>query len=118
MNLDCESVDVYSNKMHTARKEVSCSACCENILVGQRYFREAALFDGEWIVTKRCLRCERIYQHLCLLAKASEGGWPDSSLRCGHSYEEVHGEAAPAEIAALAFALPSDFMEVQHAGAT
>lgn len=32
----------------------------------------------------------------------------DRELRCGHSYEDVHGKPPPPEIAALAFALPGE----------
>lgn len=112
MNLDCyEPCPVSSTRLTRARKDAICAACREPIIYGSKYYREAFLCDGTWTVTKRCVRCERIYQHLCTLASFAEGEAPDSSLSCGHLYEEVHGGPPPAEVAELAFALPSDFVE-------
>lgn len=112
MNSDCyEPCPVSSNRLTKASKDTTCAACREPIIYGSKYYREAFLCDGEWTVTKRCVRCERIYQHLCTLASLDEGEAPDSALNCGHLYEDIHGGPPPDDIAALAFALPSDFTE-------
>jgi hypothetical protein len=92
-----------------AQKKHTCSACARPILAGTRYVRHVRINEvGDRPETwKRCAACELIYRHLC-----ERAGWtgvePDPGLACGHSYEDVYREPPPAEIAALAFALPGE----------
>jgi hypothetical protein len=81
----------------------------EKILPGQQYSYTFVVYEGESETVKRCLRCERIYQHLCELEPDLNEGAPDPRLRCGHSYRDIHGEDPPDHVAALAFAIPGDF---------
>jgi hypothetical protein len=98
---------VYDETCPTARKEHTCAACGEVIAKRQRYYRIALVFDGAASTVKRCVRCQRIHEHL---RKSDTDGhrWPDELLNCGHEYEDAHGVAPPDEIAALAFALPGE----------
>jgi len=71
---------------------------------GDVYSRTAVLFDGEWEITKRCVRCEELYRHLLFVNRSSR--WDEGihrALDCGHDYEEAHGKLPPEHIDALAF---------------
>jgi len=107
MDLNCERATIYQNTPVTARKEHQCDACDETIAPRSRYHRIKILFDGSWDTILRCVRCEEIHAHLVSLLKDYDE-WPNDRLNCGHTYEEMHGEGPPEDIAALAFALPSD----------
>lgn len=107
MDLDCEPCTIYDKTTPTARKPTRCQACTETIPAGVKYTRVGILFDGSWDTVKRCQRCEAIHAHLVSLRTENEE-WPRDRLDCGHSYVRVHGCEPPDEIAALAFALPSD----------
>ena len=117
MSVSCDDdayADVWDERVLEARKEHKCDACGETISKGDRYARDAALYEGKWDVTKRCMRCEKILEHL--REKCSEYNSslfvdaprvPMQDLSCGLDYEEEWGPC-PDEIAALAFALPGE----------
>lgn len=97
----------FSNPI--ARKSHRCMACSEKITPGSQYEVISGLSDGDFVTTKRCARCVAIYNHLRGRARQlNDGTTPDFFLDCGHSYEEVHKEPPPPDIAALAFALPGE----------
>lgn len=101
-----ETYAVYDEQCPVARKEHTCSACGELIAKRQRYYRIAMVFDGSASAVKRCVRCQRIHEHLRSLAVGGE--WPSETLNCGTYYEAEHGGSPPNKIAALAFALPGE----------
>lgn len=103
---DGEPVDVERSGFRRARKPHRCCACNETIQVGHRYHYSFEIFDGSADSWKRCARCQLIYEHLVAVLPYDEA--PDYELNCGHTYEEVHGEPPPDEIAALAFLSPGD----------
>lgn len=105
---DDGAYDVYSERPLRARTAHACDACKEAISPGHTYTRVCVVFDRSAETIKRCWRCQRIHEHLrerCALA--GRDMWPDERLACGHRYEAVWGEL-PADIAALAFALPGE----------
>ncbi len=102
-----ETYAVYDEKCPVARKEHTCDACGEIIAQRQRYYRIGMVFDDIASTVKRCVRCQRIHEHLRDEARGS-GEWPDEDLGCGHDYEDTHGRAPPDAVAALAFALPGE----------
>jgi hypothetical protein len=111
MSQECgdEPVDVFETEHRRAKQEHKCHACHETISRGHTYWRVAVLFEGAWDITKQCERCRRIYEHLVKVNPCDSGeALPALNLRCGHTYEEVHGREPPPEIAALAFALPGE----------
>jgi hypothetical protein len=105
---DGDDCPVHKVDARTARKDHTCDACDETIRPGHKYTRTALLFEGAWRVTKRCVRCEAIFQHLTERMKGSSEEWCDGELNCGHDYEERWREPPPEAIAALAFWLPGD----------
>lgn len=106
MSMEIEgSCEVYRDILRTAKIRHACSACSEPIHPGHRYVDHFSVFRGEIERVKRCMRCEAIYQHLLELSDPSEDE-PDRRLKCGHSYQDVHGSEPPEAIAALAFAPP------------
>jgi hypothetical protein len=107
---DGEPVPVHETVVRTARKPHKCSACDEQIEPRQRYTRVALLFEGQWQVTNRCARCQKIYEHLSdRIAKGGDSEeYCDGELNCGHEYEERWREPPPENIAALAFWRPGD----------
>jgi hypothetical protein len=101
--------DVYEEIGRTARKPRRCSACNETIRPGNKYIYVAMLYDGEWSNVTRCLRCQRIHDHLKSRCRDSHDQlWPNERLNCGESYQAIWEEDPPEEIAALAFALPGE----------
>lgn len=108
----CDGVsDVYTNTVRRARKEHYCCACCETIPSGHRYHVVTVIFDRQASSYKRCVRCEKIHQHLVDIRDAYDDTWPDEELNCGHDYEEIHGRPPPDEIAALSFAVPEEMQQ-------
>lgn len=101
-----EVVDVGVIDCRTSRKPRECEACGETILRGHKYYRESTLFQKRWESVVRCVRCQKIYEHLC--SRVGDDEWPDRKLSCGHSYEERYGEVPPDPIAALAFCTQTD----------
>ena len=61
---DGDYCSVWKDRWVTARKEHTCTACAETILPGHRYHVTFYIFDGEPHTTKRCERCETIFEHL------------------------------------------------------
>lgn len=98
---------VYNERFPRSRKPRQCEACKETIPAGAHYARVSAVYDGSAETIVRCIRCQRMHEHLRLLAR-SEGLWPAERLNCGREYVEEWGEEPPEEIAALAFALPGE----------
>lgn len=107
---DGDVCDISRARWVTARKPHKCDACDEPILPGHRYHKTFWVFDGELSEVKRCARCETIFVHLS--DRIDRGGdyeeFCDPELNCGHDYLQRWDEEPPAEIAALAFWLPSD----------
>ncbi len=111
MSQSCdETYDVYQEVERKARKEHRCSACQEVIPKGRRYFAISMVFDGSAESLKRCFRCQSLHLHLRDNCESFDRLWPDERLNCGQSYEAEWGEL-PADIAALAFRLPSEDSE-------
>lgn len=103
-----EQYAVYAEKRVKARKAHRCGACRETIQPGHYYMRVGTVFDGSASTIKRCLRCQKIHEHL--RTKCAEVGydmWPDERLNCGMDYEEEWGEL-PEEIGDLAFVSGGD----------
>jgi hypothetical protein len=98
--------DVYAETYPRAAKDHTCDACNETIPAGHHYARVSVVYEGTANTHKRCFRCQRLHVHL----RGLEPGelWPDERLDCGEGYEEHWGGEPPAEIAALAFALPEE----------
>lgn len=118
MSIDCadaEAYDVYTETRRRARKEHKCCACKEAIRPGDYYEHIGAIAQGDAATFKRCLRCQRIHEHL--RTKAPCDTWPDEQLNCGHGYREMWGEDPPLEIQALAFATRDEVQERQEARA-
>ncbi len=108
---------VYNETTPKARRrkngrEWQCCACHDTIPRGHRYSRTATLYDGSWTTYIRCLRCQRIHEHLRDKMAGSWDEWPDEDLNCGHEYSDRWDVEPPPEIAALAF------MTAQEAQAT
>lgn len=97
---------VYDECFPRARKPHTCAACKETIPAGHHYAR-VGIVDSEGANTvKRCMRCQRIHEHLRTLDPGTT--WPDERLNCGETYRDEWGDDPPPEIAALAFALPGE----------
>jgi hypothetical protein len=94
--------EVQNTAIRQARKLHKCDACRTAIKPGERYRYVFTVYDGEADTTKRCLRCEAIYRHLCDINTDSDTG-VDGALNCGHSYRDIHECDPPEEIARLAF---------------
>jgi hypothetical protein len=95
---------VQSGKVKTARKPHRCDACREAIAAGERYYDHKGLIDGTWERTKQCMRCHAIWREL---VRACPGEPILMRLDCGEEWEDVLGPC-PADVAALAFALPGE----------
>lgn len=95
-----ETYDVYDERFPRARKEHVCEACKETIRPGHRYARVHIVYDGSAHSIIRCLRCQKIHEHLRTLGDYET--WPDERLACGQRYEDEWGEL-PDEVAKLAF---------------
>ena len=93
----------YEELLPRARKEHECDACDAKIRKGDRYAR---IFirdsEGDASTVKRCLRCQRIHEHLRKLG-SPDNMWPAERLDCGEEYEEHWGAPPPDELAKLAF---------------
>jgi len=102
-----ETYNSYVETSPKAAKKHMCDACKETIRVGDHYWRVYILFDGQKETVKRCLRCQKIHEHLREMGKG-EDMWPAERLDCGEDYFCEWEEDPPPEIQALAFALPQD----------
>jgi hypothetical protein len=108
-----DSYTVYSENQVRARKDHTCQACWECIPKGTPYWRITWVFDRSAGGVKRCVRCQAIHLHLRKLCREKDYEmWPDEQLACGLKYEDEWGDL-PDEIAALAFALPTDAIPEQ-----
>jgi hypothetical protein len=105
---DGEYCPVWTESSPVARKEHRCHACGETIRVGDRYRYIFSVFDGDGNTTKRCVRCQAIFEHLSSRMKDDQDEYCNDRLACGHGYRERWEEDPPPEIAALAFWLPGD----------
>lgn len=103
-----DTYDVYCERRVMARTPHRCDACGETVAPRTTYWRVTLVFDRSAETVKRCERCQAIHLHLRTLG--DYGVWPDERLNCGEEYEQHWGLAPPAEIAALAFALPSEVL--------
>lgn len=99
---------VYDETEVRARKAHTCDACADEVPEGDRYMRIRIVFDGSAETVKRCLRCQRIHEHLRELARGEM--WPDERLACGLDYEDEWGPL-PDNIAALAFVTGRDLQD-------
>ena len=97
-----ETYDVYDETPRTARKAHACDACKETVAPGHTYYRIFWRYDGSAKSIKRCLKCQRIHEHLRALG-ADDEMWPSETLSCGEEYEKHWGVKPPPEIAAIAF---------------
>lgn len=102
MSRECDGpADVYNERERRARKEHRCQACGEAIRVGDVYNRTFVAYDGTAEAIVRCLRCQKIHEHLRTLGDSDM--WPDERLNCGEEYESHWGRPPPPEVAELAF---------------
>ena len=109
-----EPAQVWRERWRTARKGHACYACHEPINPGDRYHFTSWVFDGSAGSYKHCARCWAMYEAICAAHDAQPGAYSDAwehvdlALNCGTVWEDELGEL-PADVAALAFALPGDF---------
>lgn len=103
---DAEPYEVHNEKIVTARKDHKCDACGETIKTGCHYARFFGVHDGNAETVKRCMRCQRLFDHL--VERGDGDMYPAQRLDCGESYQDHWGEDPPEEVAALAFALPHE----------
>ena len=96
---------VYRETFPRSQSPQRCDACDEAIAAGQRFARAAIVSGGRAENVIRCMRCQRIHEHLRNL---DPDAWPEERLDCGTDYEDEWGGPPPDEIVALAFALPGE----------
>lgn len=107
-----ETYAVYDERQVRARKLHHCAACGERIEPTHVYWRVAGIHSDGVTVWKRCLRCQKIHEHLRDLDPGhGERLWPDERLNCGMDYREHWGHDPPTDIAALAFTSGADLQE-------
>lgn len=106
-----ETYDVYNERERRAAKDHVCDACKETIRKGDVYCRVFIKFDGDIEGVVRCLRCQKIHEHLRGLAPGDM--WPNERLNCGEKYEDHWGVDPPPEVAELAFLSQND-MQVRE----
>ena len=102
-----EYAAVYRDSWRRARKSHECDACDLTIEPGHQYHITFTVFEGAPDMTKRCARCQAIYEHLTSRMDTREEVC-NPKLNCGHEYRERWEEDPPENIAALAFWLPKD----------
>lgn len=117
--MSCDTYDllpapVWREGIRRARKDHRCDACNEPIPRGHKYSYTFAVVDGDPQTTKRCLRCDAIYERLSELLPADQVC--DITLDCGHSWSDIHDGPPPEDLVALAFATPEE-MQAKHAAA-
>lgn len=105
--IEGESPEFQSTEWRISRKVHECVACHEGISPGDRYHVTAGRWDGEFLTFKHCTRCEK----MCAALWKAGVEWLDFHLDCGEVWDDVFGKPPP-EVAALAFALPGDFVSV------
>lgn len=93
----------FTEQWRKARKAHECEACREPIAPRTRYHYCSGISDGYAFSMKHCARCWTVYE---ALRKAKPRDAINIALDCGTVWEDP-----PDDIAALAFALPSDFAE-------
>lgn len=109
MSVDCtdgEPLTVENRRYRKARQEHVCCACKEKIRSGDVYRNWFIVFDGDAETYKHCLRCARMYDEIAKRMDCDQA--PDFKLNCGHSWQEVHCDEPPPEVARLAFMSPDD----------
>lgn len=119
---DGEPVDACSERIvNKARKHHVCTACGDDIRVGDKYSYTSLVAEGSVEVIKRCMRCEYIYRTLRndLAAGRLDGEYVCPALDCGHRYEETHSGPMPDHLARIAFMSLDelqalDFGELDH----
>lgn len=104
---DAEPYAVHDEERRVAGKTHRCDACHDPITKGHAYVRFFGVWDGMAESVKRCLRCQKIFEHLVEKGRSSDM-FPAQRLDCGETYQDHWGEEPPDEIAALAFALPGE----------
>lgn len=97
-----EFCQIWDVTYQVARKEHTCCGCKETISPRQRYCKTVTMYEGSWEVFKNCLRCATMIEAL----KRRMGSYTTEIhyLNCGEVWDDP-----PADVAALAFALPRDF---------
>jgi hypothetical protein len=113
-----ETYAVYDERTRTAAKAHRCDACVETILPGHLYYVVGVVYDGTAYSYKRCLRCQKLHEHLRTLKDPYDDVWPSERLDCGETYKDHWGVEPPPEIAALAFATPAELQGKVFADAT
>nr|NIP90585.1 hypothetical protein [Gammaproteobacteria bacterium]NIR32916.1 hypothetical protein [Gammaproteobacteria bacterium]NIR84714.1 hypothetical protein [Gammaproteobacteria bacterium]NIU07263.1 hypothetical protein [Gammaproteobacteria bacterium]NIV52870.1 hypothetical protein [Gammaproteobacteria bacterium] len=98
---ECVGTQVHRAGWRKARKPHTCCACGERIPAGHRYYYTFQISEGDAETWQHCARCKALLEHLWSVLPDDE--IPDPELNCGHTYEEMHGEPPPPEIAELAF---------------
>ena len=107
---DGDYCSVFQERWVKAKKHHRCHACGEDVAPGACYHVTFSVFDGTADTTKRCARCQAIFEHLSarMRVEGDAEEFCDAELNCGHEYKERWREEPPAEIAALAFWRPGD----------
>ena len=54
---DCEPVELWEEKLVTARKRWGCEECGATIEPGEKHGRAKGLYDGDWFTLRRCQAC-------------------------------------------------------------
>lgn len=106
-DIDNEHLAFQNYTWRTARRHHECFACHETIQPGHRYHVTVGKCDGDFATLKHCARC----WHMCEALWGRGVEWVNFRLACGETWESAFEEAPPPEVAALAFALPGDFVE-------
>jgi len=101
-----ERPGTYHERWHVARKEHRCCSCGEGIEPGHRYHYTFGVWDGDVSTYRHCARCWAMFD--AIVAQTEPGELVDMQLACGTSWQDAFGSDPPAEVAALAFALPGE----------
>lgn len=106
MSVGCDGdrPEFYSETIRRARKEHECSACGDVIPRGHIYSYTIGKWYGDVQTTKRCLRCDQIFEFLMELSDDPV----DCALGCGHSYEDIFDDHPPDWILGVVLAPPEE----------
>lgn len=91
----CVSIEIYNEKLYTARKEHRCHICGITINLNEQYYRESGKYEGDFFDRCTCICCYEVREQFIIDVNETEYSEWEILDEATNTFCEDHYETGP-----------------------